>query len=95
MQLFACRYEAVTLSKLELVLNTLSLGMSLIWTDTDTVHFGPMLSYFANLDADVALSAETCDSNRDFTPGGSLDFNQNTGVSFFRACPATVRLVHG
>lgn len=87
-------YEATTLSKLEIILNTVSLGYSLIWADTDVIHFADAFPYFAALQADVALSAENCESTGNFTAGAPPALNQNTGIGFYGAHPKTLRLVY-
>ena len=79
----ACRYVAVTLSKVELILNVLSLGVSVAWIDTDVVHFGNALPYMQQLDLDIALSNENCRVHASFHPqlwNRSAEFNQNTGM---------------
>lgn len=50
-----CRYNAVTLSKLELFTNVLDLGYALFWVDTDVVFFGNPLWH---LNAMQVLSAK-------------------------------------
>ena len=79
---------AVTLSKVELILNTLSSGYHVAWVDTDVVHFANVLPYLLTLDTDIALSNENCHVNSNFNPmhwNRSEEFNQNTGAAF-RAC---------
>ena len=87
----ACRYVAVTLSKVELILNTLSSGYHVAWVDTDVVHFANVLPYLLELDTDIALSNENCHVNSNFSPmhwNRSEEFNQNTGRSLPLLCPA-------
>ena len=79
----ADRYVAVTLSKVELILNALSMGFSVAWVDTDTVHFSNVLPYMQSLDLDIALSNENCRVHSSFHPqlwNRSEEFNQNTGA---------------
>ena len=78
----------MTLSKVELILNTLSSGYHVAWVDTDVVHFSNALPYLLTLDTDIALSNENCHVNSNFNPmhwNRSQQFNQNTGAGL-RVC---------
>ena len=96
-----CRYNAITLSKMEAVLNIVSLGYSPLWLDTDIVHMRSPLPFVAELEArgvHVAVSAENCATimRRSLDEGAHeavdlTSFDHNTGILFVSSAPRAVR----
>ena len=90
----------MTLSKMEAILNILSLGYSPLWLDTDIVHMQNSMPFLAELEArgvHVAVSAENCatiirHSLDEATPEAVdlTSFDHNTGILFVSSIPRAV-----
>ena len=90
----------MTLSKMELIYNIVSLGYSPYWLDTDIVHMRSSLPFMADLETQgvhIAVSAENCATimRRSLDEGGHLvdpaPFDHNTGILFISSAARSVR----
>ena len=89
----------MTLSKMELIYNIVSLGYSPYWLDTDIVHMRSSLPFMADLESrgvHIAVSAENCATimRRSLDEGGHLvdpaPFDHNTGILFVSSAARSV-----
>ena len=90
----------MTLSKMEAILNVVSLGYSPLWLDTDIVHMQNSMPFLAELEArgvHAAVSAENCATmmrqSLDKGTHEAVDptsFDHNTGILFISSAPRAV-----
>ncbi|KAK9835027.1 hypothetical protein WJX81_005124 [Elliptochloris bilobata] len=88
-------FAAVSMNKLELVLNVMTLGYSVLWMDLDVVAYRNPLPYLIGLSVDVAVPNSRCADTHDEVPlSAGAPLEQDTGLLYADANPRALRFVY-
>ncbi|KAG2491366.1 hypothetical protein HYH03_010365 [Edaphochlamys debaryana] len=87
-------WAALSYAKISSLLAALSLGVDVLFLDSDQVFFKNPVPYFLERDGDVLVSSDACMARDDVVPEGDLPHGMpvNIGLLYIRAKPMAVRM---